>query len=92
MPARARTPALSTDDTNGDEWVQEQLRAYRQACQEYRVASLILAQIHPHFLFNALISLYGVIPREAKGARQTVLNLADILRYLATCAGRAVSG
>jgi signal transduction histidine kinase len=39
------------------------------------------AQIHPHFLFNALNSLYGVIPREAKGARQTVLNLADILRY-----------
>jgi signal transduction histidine kinase len=39
------------------------------------------AQIHPHFLFNALNALYGAIPREAAGARQTVLNLADILRY-----------
>ncbi len=39
------------------------------------------AQIHPHFLFNALNTLYGVIPREAPGARQMVLNLADILRY-----------
>jgi signal transduction histidine kinase len=39
------------------------------------------SQIHPHFLFNALNALYGVIPREAKGAHDTVLNLADIFRY-----------
>ncbi|MBI2689132.1 MAG: histidine kinase [Acidobacteria bacterium] len=39
------------------------------------------AQIHPHFLFNAFNTLYGVIPKEAAGARRTVLNLADIFRY-----------
>ena len=39
------------------------------------------AQIHPHFLFNALNTLYGVIPKEAGDARRIVLNLADILRY-----------
>jgi two-component system, LytTR family, sensor kinase len=39
------------------------------------------AQIHPHFLFNALNTLYGVIPRQASEARELVLNLADILRY-----------
>ncbi len=39
------------------------------------------AQIHPHFLFNALNTLYGTIPREATGARETVLNLAEIFRY-----------
>lgn len=39
------------------------------------------AQIHPHFLFNALNTLYGLIPRTARGARQTVLDLADILRF-----------
>jgi len=39
------------------------------------------SQIHPHFLFNALNTLYGIIPKEARGARDTVLNLADILRY-----------
>jgi two-component system sensor histidine kinase LytS len=39
------------------------------------------AQIHPHFLFNALNTLYGVIPRQAAGARRMVLNLADIFRY-----------
>ncbi|MCC7497935.1 MAG: histidine kinase [Bryobacterales bacterium] len=39
------------------------------------------SQIHPHFLFNALNTLYGVIPKSAAGARHTVLNLADIFRY-----------
>ena len=39
------------------------------------------AQINPHFLFNALNTLYGIIPREAAGARKTVLNLAEIFRY-----------
>lgn len=39
------------------------------------------SQIHPHFLFNALNTLYGLIPKEARGARQTVLDLSDILRF-----------
>lgn len=39
------------------------------------------SQIQPHFLFNVLNTLYGLIPREAQAARSTVLNLADLLRY-----------
>jgi hypothetical protein len=39
------------------------------------------SQINPHFLFNALNTLYGTIPREASAARRIVLNLADIFRY-----------
>ena len=39
------------------------------------------SQINPHFLFNALNTLYGIIPREAAGARRTVLNLSEIFRY-----------
>ena len=39
------------------------------------------SQINPHFLFNALNTIYGIIPREATGARQTVLHLAEIFRY-----------
>ena len=39
------------------------------------------AQIHPHFLFNAFNTLYGIIPKEAVGARRTVLNLSDLFRY-----------
>lgn len=48
------------------------------------------SQIHPHFLFNALNTLYGVIPREAAGARRTVLNLADIFRYFLETGGSHV--
>jgi LytS/YehU family sensor histidine kinase len=39
------------------------------------------SQINPHFLFNALNTLYGTIPREAGAARRMVLNLAEIFRY-----------
>ncbi len=38
------------------------------------------AQINPHFLFNALNTLYGTIPRESATARRLVLNLADLFR------------
>jgi len=39
------------------------------------------SQINPHFLFNALNTLFGTIPRQAGEARRMVLNLADIFRY-----------
>ena len=39
------------------------------------------SQINPHFLFNALNTLYGLIPRDASGARRTVMNLSDVFRY-----------
>jgi two-component system, LytTR family, sensor kinase len=39
------------------------------------------AQINPHFLFNALNTLYGTIDRGSVEARSMVLNLAEIFRY-----------
>lgn len=39
------------------------------------------SQINPHFLFNALNTVYGAIPRQAAPARRMVVNLADIFRY-----------
>jgi two-component system LytT family sensor kinase len=39
------------------------------------------AQINPHFLFNALNTLYGTIDRGSVEARTMVLNLAEIFRY-----------
>ncbi len=38
------------------------------------------AQINPHFLFNALNTLYGVIGRENAIARKLVLNLSNLFR------------
>ncbi len=65
--------------------VAEQIEQFRESEMRRLVSQAELralqSQIHPHFLFNALNTLYGIIPREAKGARDTVLNLADILRY-----------
>jgi hypothetical protein len=39
------------------------------------------AQINPHFLFNALNTLYGTIARENSSARHIVSNLASLFRY-----------
>lgn len=48
------------------------------------------SQINPHFLFNALNTLYGIIPRDAAGARRTVLNLADLFRYSLQSPGKLI--
>jgi LytS/YehU family sensor histidine kinase len=39
------------------------------------------AQINPHFFFNALNTLYGVIARENSAARRLVLNLSGLFRH-----------
>jgi hypothetical protein len=63
----------------------EQIEAHRLAETDRLVAEAELralhAQINPHFLFNALNTLYGVIPKTAEAARRLVLNLADVFRY-----------
>jgi len=65
--------------------VAEEVDRFRSAEMQRLVSEAELralhSQINPHFLFNALNTIYGIIPREAAGARRTVLNLADIFRY-----------
>jgi two-component system LytT family sensor kinase len=65
--------------------VAEEVERFRSAEMQRLVSDAELralhSQINPHFLFNALNTVYGIIPREAAGARRTVLNLADIFRY-----------
>ncbi|MBS1984233.1 MAG: histidine kinase [Bdellovibrionales bacterium] len=39
------------------------------------------SQINPHFLFNALNTIYGSIPRTSPEARRMVRNLSDMFRY-----------
>jgi len=48
------------------------------------------AQINPHFFFNALNTLYGVIARENSAARRLVMNLAGLFRT-SFAAGSGVS-
>ena len=73
--------------------IAEQVERYRDSeMQKLMVQAELRAlqsQINPHFLFNALNTLFGIIPREASGARRTVLNLADIFRYSPADSGEA---
>jgi two-component system, LytTR family, sensor kinase len=63
----------------------EQVELFRAEEMRHLVSQAELralqAQINPHFLFNALNTLYGTIDRRSHEARRMVLNLADIFRY-----------
>lgn len=43
--------------------------------------SALKAQINPHFLFNTLNNLYGLVLERSDLAAETVLKLADIMKY-----------
>ena len=64
--------------------VSGEVERYRSAEMQRLVCEAELralqSQINPHFLFNALNTIYGIIPRSSR-ARRTVLNLSDIFRY-----------
>jgi hypothetical protein len=66
--------------------VVEQVERFRHRSLERLVAQAELralqSQINPHFLFNALNTLYGMIDRTSQEARQMVLNLAELFRYV----------
>jgi signal transduction histidine kinase len=71
----------------------ENLRLREQrALQEKREQSLLLAtnrselralraQINPHFIFNALNTIAGLIPQQPDRAEQTIEQLAEMFRY-----------
>lgn len=42
------------------------------------------AQVNPHFLFNSLNALYGLIEEDPQRARHLVLELSDVFRYVLT--------
>ncbi|WP_345081148.1 sensor histidine kinase [Nemorincola caseinilytica] len=51
--------------------------------------SSLRAQINPHFLFNALNTIYGMARRQDKHTPDAVIKLSDILRYgIYECEGR----
>jgi LytS/YehU family sensor histidine kinase len=64
----------------------------KRLAQEQREGELILnahrselkalrAQINPHFLFNALNTIAGLIPRNPERAERTIEQLAEVFRY-----------
>jgi signal transduction histidine kinase len=67
--------AREVDRARADEMERLMVQAELRALQ---------AQIHPHFLFNALNALYGSIPRQATDARHLVVSLSELFRYFLT--------
>ncbi len=63
------------------EQVARRRRAELQGLATRAELQALRAQINPHFLFNSLNALYGLIPRSASEARRTLVNLAEIFRY-----------
>jgi two-component system LytT family sensor kinase len=43
---------------------------------------LLKAQINPHFLFNTLNNLYGIVSRENETAAKGIARLSDLMRYM----------
>ncbi len=43
---------------------------------------LLQGQIHPHFLFNMLNNLYGLVKKDTEIARNSILKLSELLDYM----------
>lgn len=54
---------------------------YEKAAAEL---NYLKAQINPHFLFNTLNNLYGLVLERSDKAAETVLKLSDMMKYLLT--------
>lgn len=64
--------------------IEEQLISSRYQQQETLLTQaelkLVRAQIHPHFLFNALNTIAAVIRKDGRQARQLIIDLSQFLR------------
>jgi sensor histidine kinase YesM len=53
---------------------------------------LLKGQIHPHFMFNTLNSIYGLALKKSDQTAESILKLSQLLRYILTeCNGTVVT-
>lgn len=64
-------------------WAYEQWRWLKtlQADKGKAELALLKSQINPHFFFNTLNNLYGLVVEQSDKAPEVVLKLSDIMRY-----------
>jgi len=43
---------------------------------------LLQGQLHPHFLFNMLNNLYGLVKEDVKASREVIVKLSELLDYM----------
>ena len=64
-------------------WGYDQWRWFKTLKMEKAKAELALlkSQINPHFFFNTLNNLYGLVVEKSESAPEVVLKLSDMMRY-----------
>lgn len=64
-------------------WLFSQIKStLKQKKEKANVELLHLqSQVNPHFFFNTLNNLYGLIDKDSKKAKSMVLKLSDMMRY-----------
>jgi len=67
----------------GIQWVSRQVKSNLKQRKENISLELkyLQSQINPHFLFNALNNLYGIVDKDSKQAKSFVLKLSELMRY-----------
>lgn len=60
------------------ERIQQQLMKERLSAE----LQLLKNQLHPHFLFNTLNNLYGMVLTQEKGAADVVIRLSNMMSYM----------
>jgi two-component system sensor histidine kinase AlgZ len=64
-------------------WVIKQIRGTLTLKKEQQQMELshLQSQINPHFFFNMLNNLYGLVDKDSKKAQALILKLSDMMRY-----------
>lgn len=64
-------------------WSIRQIKAVIQLKSEKKKTELmhLKSQVSPHFFFNMLNNLYGLVEKDAQKARILILKLSDMMRY-----------
>jgi len=64
-------------------WFTKQLVSFFKLKSEVSKAELqhLKSQVNPHFFFNTLNNLYGLVETDAKKAQELILKLSDMMRY-----------
>ena len=64
-------------------WLFKQIKAIINLKNEQKKTELmhLKSQVNPHFFFNMLNNLYGLVDKDAKKAQELILKLSDLMRY-----------
>jgi len=64
-------------------WIIMQLKSVMTLKNEKTKNELLhlKTQVNPHFFFNILNNLYGIVGKDAKKAQELILKLSDMMRY-----------